>query len=84
MVAAYIDPSSMTYLIQIGAGILIAAGAGIGFYWKQIRRKLFGKKHGAAENASVSEEAIEGTGETITAEMLRAQAQTDNNPNREE
>ena len=35
---AYLDPSSMTYVIQIVAGVAIAASAGIGFYWKRIRR----------------------------------------------
>ncbi len=42
---AYIDPSSMTYLIQIIAGAAIAVGAGIGFYWKRISRWLQKRKH---------------------------------------
>ena len=41
---AYIDPSAMTYLIQIIAGIVIAAGAPIGFYWRRIKRAVRGKK----------------------------------------
>ncbi|MCD7999287.1 MAG: hypothetical protein LUH21_18895 [Clostridiales bacterium] len=36
---AYIDPATTTYLIQIVAGIFIAAGATIGIFWKKI--KLF-------------------------------------------
>ena len=34
---AYIDPATTTYLIQIVAGIFIAAGATIGIFWKKIR-----------------------------------------------
>ena len=43
---AYIDPSAMTYMIQLIAGIAIAAGAGFGFYFRKIRRRLskFAKK----------------------------------------
>ena len=35
---AYIDPSAMTYIIQIIAGVAIAAGAAFGFYWRRIKR----------------------------------------------
>ncbi len=37
---AYIDPSAMTYIIQMIAGIAIAAGAAFGFYWRKIKRAL--------------------------------------------
>ena len=36
--AAYIAPSAMTYIIQIIAGVAIAAGAAFGFYWRRIKR----------------------------------------------
>ncbi len=77
MIIAYIDPSSMTYLIQIIAGVVIAAGAGVGFYWKRIRRHLRGKKQ-EGQDAAVADGAavaVAVEGETITAEMLRADAQ---------
>ena len=32
---AYIDPSVATYVIQAVAGIIIAAGAVIGIYWRK-------------------------------------------------
>ena len=48
---AYIDPSSMTYLIQIIAGAAIAVGAGVGFYWKRIRRYFRNKKREKVEAA---------------------------------
>ncbi len=56
MVFAYIDPSSMTYLIQIVAGVVIAAGAGIGFYWKRIRRYFRNKKR-EREDAAIEAQA---------------------------
>ena len=51
MVFAYIDPSSMTYLIQIIAGVGVAAAAGVGFYWKRIRRYFRNKKREKEEAA---------------------------------
>ena len=46
---AYIDPSSMTYIIQIIAGAAIAIGAGIGFYWKRIARWIRSKKEQSSD-----------------------------------
>ncbi len=47
---AYIDPSAMTYIIQIIAGVAIAAGAAFSFYFRRLRRKFsrFGKKKDTA------------------------------------
>jgi hypothetical protein len=39
---AYIDPATTSYLIQIVAGVVIAAGATVGVFWKKIQ--LFFKK----------------------------------------
>lgn len=39
---AYIDPSAMTYIIQLVAGIAIAGGAAFGFYFRKLKRKLSG------------------------------------------
>ena len=36
----YIDPSVMTYAIQAGAGIAIAAGAFIGLYFRKAKNKV--------------------------------------------
>lgn len=36
--SAYIDPSAMTYIIQIIASVAIAAGAAFGFYFRRIKR----------------------------------------------
>ena len=42
---AYIDPSAMTFIIQIIAGVVIAAGAAVGFYWRRLKRALKKKKN---------------------------------------
>ncbi len=39
---AYLDPATLTYVIQIVAGVVIAGGAAVGIFWKRIR--LFFKK----------------------------------------
>lgn len=39
-VSAYIDPSAMTYMIQLVAGVAIAAGAGLSFYLRKLKRKF--------------------------------------------
>ena len=36
---AYIDPSVMTYMIQVIAGIVIAVGAAVGFYFRRAKKK---------------------------------------------
>ena len=53
---AYIDPSAMTYMIQLVAGIVIAAGAAFGFYFRKLKRALskFGKKNRTAGGRSDS------------------------------
>lgn len=40
---AYIDPSAMTYIIQLVAGAAIAGGAAIGFYFRKFKRKFSGR-----------------------------------------
>jgi len=48
---AYIDPSAMTYMIQLVAGVAIAAGAGAGFYFRKLKRKLSRRGGGRARAA---------------------------------
>ena len=45
-VSAYIDPSAMTYMIQLAAGVAIAAGAGFSFYLRKLKRS-FSKGRGS-------------------------------------
>ena len=55
---AYIDPSVMTYVIQAVAGIVIAAGAVIGIYWRKAKRKI-NDKLGIDENRKKEVESDE-------------------------
>lgn len=48
-VAAYIDPSVMTYAIQAIAGVIIAVGAFLGIYLRKAKKKL-NNKLGIDEN----------------------------------
>jgi len=48
-VKAYIDPSVATYVIQIGAGVVIAVGALIGIYFRKTKKKI-SEKLGIDEN----------------------------------
>lgn len=62
--SAYLDPSVMTYTIQVVAGVLVAAGAVIGVYWRKAKKKVQNKL-GIDENAKkeVEEDVIEFTDE---------------------
>ena len=53
---AYIDPSAMTYLVQIVAGVVIAAGAAFGFYFRKIRRAMSKKKKAEEEDDDEDDE----------------------------
>lgn len=46
---AYIDPSVMTYVIQIVAGVVVAVGAVAGVYIRKAKKKL-NEKLGIDEN----------------------------------
>ena len=50
-VYAYVDPATLTYVIQIVAGIVIAGGVAIGAYGRKIK-KFFQKDKAATKNAS--------------------------------
>ena len=47
---AYLDPSVMTYTIQVAAGVVVAVGAVVGIYWRKAKRKVQDKL-GIDENA---------------------------------
>ena len=46
---AYLDPSVVTYLVQAIAGVVIALGAGIAFYFHKVKKKV-NDKLGIDEN----------------------------------
>ena len=37
---AYIDPSVMTYAIQVVAGIAVSVGAVVGIWWRKAKKKV--------------------------------------------
>lgn len=57
---AYLDPSVMTYTIQVIAGVVVAVGAVIGVYWRKAKKKVQDKL-GIDENAKkeVEEDVVE-------------------------
>ena len=61
---AYLDPSVMTYTIQVVAGVVVAVGAVAGIYWRKAKKKVQ-YKLGIDENAkkSVEDDVIETDGE---------------------
>ncbi len=63
-VSAYIDPSAMTYIIQIIAGVAIAAGAAFGFYIRKLKRVFskFGKDSDSDDSWDYDEDDDDDTG----------------------
>ena len=57
---AYLDPSVMTYTIQVVAGVIVAIGAVVGIYWRKAKKKVQDKL-GIDENAKkeVEEDVVE-------------------------
>ena len=47
---AYLDPSVMTYTVQVVAGVVVAVGAVVGIYWRRAKKKVQDKL-GIDENA---------------------------------
>ncbi len=52
---AYIDPATTSYLIQIIAGVFIAAGTVVGVFWKKIRLFFRNKKMARLEKKLTAE-----------------------------
>ncbi|MBE6035701.1 MAG: hypothetical protein E7222_13540 [Clostridiales bacterium] len=70
---AYLDPSTSTYVIQIIAGGLIAAGTAIGIYWHKIKKIVTGKRN--TKKVCKVENEISVTGKTLTAEDILAMSE---------
>ena len=58
--SAYLDPSVMTYTIQVVAGLVVAVGAVVGVYFRKAKKKVQDKL-GIDENAKkeVEDDIIE-------------------------
>ena len=55
---AYIDPSVMTYMIQVVAGLVVAVGAVAGVLFRRAKRKI-AEKFGIDENRNKEVESDE-------------------------
>ena len=54
-VMAYVDPATLTYVVQIVAGLFIAGGVAIGVYGRKIK-KFFTKDKSVTKNEPVRAE----------------------------
>ena len=62
--SAYIDPSAMTYIVQVVVGIVVVGGAAFGFYFNKLKRAFRKKGEKKAEAVQVvAEEDIDDNGE---------------------
>lgn len=62
--SAYIDPSAMTYIVQVVVGIVVVGGAAFGFYFNKLKRAFRKKGEKKAETVQViAEEEIDDNGE---------------------
>jgi glycerol uptake facilitator-like aquaporin len=50
--SAYLDPSTMTYVIQAVAGVFIAGGAAVAIYWHKIKKYFRDRKRRKAMKAA--------------------------------
>lgn len=62
--SAYLDPSVMTYTVQVVAGVVVAVGAVAGIYWRKAKKKVQDTL-GIDENAKkeVEDDVIETDGD---------------------
>jgi hypothetical protein len=71
---AYLDPSTSTYVIQIVAGGLIAAGTAVGIFFHKFKKTVIGKKDKQPVKDIGDRKAME-EGKTLTAEDILAMAE---------
>lgn len=71
---AYLDPSTSTYVIQIVAGGLIAAGTAVGIFFHKFKKTVTGKKDKQPAIDTGDRKAME-EGKTLTAEDILAMAE---------
>lgn len=70
---AYLDPSVMTYTVQVIAGVAVAVGAVVGIGWRRAKRKLQ-EKLGIDENAGkeVEDDIVVYAEDTVEQETVGA------------
>lgn len=71
---AYIDPSVMTYVIQLVAAVVVAIGAVVGIYWRRMKKKMQNslgiteKKEQESDDIIVNQEVINAAENTEKSE----------------
>lgn len=53
--AAYIDPATTSYILELIVGVVVVGGAALGYYWRKIRNKV-NKNNDNPEGVSVDEQ----------------------------
>ena len=53
--AAYIDPATTSYILELIVGVVVVGGAALGYYWRKIRNKV-NKSNDNPEGVSVDEQ----------------------------
>lgn len=53
--AAYIDPATTSYVLELVVGAVVVGGAALGYYWRKIKNKV-NKKADANTGVSVEEQ----------------------------
>lgn len=53
--AAYIDPATTSYILELVVGAVVVGGAALGYYWRKIRNKV-NKNNDQSEGVSVEEQ----------------------------
>ena len=55
--AAYIDPATTSYLLELIIGAVIVGGAALGYYWRKIKNKV-SKIEEKSDAVSVEEQLV--------------------------
>lgn len=76
--AAYLDPSAVTYVVYILAGVAIACGAAISVYWSRIKRAIRKKKKKAAAKKAAKLRAAQGNAAAQNTEQSDKHDSADN------
>lgn len=56
--AAYIDPATTSYVLELVIGAVVVGGAALGYYWRKIKNKV--NKNEEKSNAATVEEQLSG------------------------
>ena len=58
--SAYLDPTTVTFIVQIVAGVAVACGAAFTFYFRKIKKKLKGDKDDSKDDVASLDNSQDG------------------------